>query len=61
MITSNQAEKTEHSKFLFAHLWRGNTADVLIYLKTQIKPRNQQKLSVDERRELVRGKLTRTA
>ncbi len=44
MITRNKAEKTEHSKFLFCHLWRGNTSDVLTYLKTQIKARNQQKL-----------------
>ncbi len=35
MITRNKAEKTEHSKFLFCHLWRGNTRDVLTYLKTQ--------------------------
>ncbi len=35
MITRNSAEKTEHSKFLFCHLWRGNTRDVLTYLKTQ--------------------------
>ena len=44
MITRNKAEKTEHSKFLFCHLWRGNTRDVLTYLKTQIKARNQKKL-----------------
>ena len=44
MITRNQAEKTEHSKFLFGHLWRGKTRDVLTYLKTQIKARNQKKL-----------------
>ena len=44
MITRNKAEKNEHSKFLFYHLWRGNTRDVLTYLKTQIKARNQKKL-----------------
>jgi len=44
MITRNKAEKTEHSKFLFGHLWRGKTRDVLTYLKTQIKARNQKKL-----------------
>ncbi len=44
MITRNKAEKTEHSKFLFCNLWRGNTRDVLTYLKTQIKARNQKKL-----------------
>ena len=44
MISRNKAEKTEHSKFLFRHLWRGNTSKVLTYLKTQIKARHQQKL-----------------
>lgn len=44
MITRNSAEKTEHSKFLFCHLWRGQTQDVLTYLKTQILARNQKKL-----------------
>ena len=44
MITRNKAEKTEHSKFLFCHLWRGQTKDVLTYLKTQIIARNQKKL-----------------
>ena len=44
MITRNSAEKTEHSKFLFGHLWRGKTRDVLTYLETQIKARNQKKL-----------------
>ncbi len=44
MITRNKAEKTEHSKFLFGHLWRGKTRDVLTYLETQIKARNQNKL-----------------
>ena len=44
MISRNKAEKTEHSKFLFRHLWRGNTSKVLTYLKTQIKARNQHKL-----------------
>ena len=45
MIARNKAEKTEHSKFLFFHLWHGNTSDVVTYLRTQIKTRNQQKLS----------------
>ena len=44
MITRNKVEKTEHSKFLFAHLWRGKTKDALTYLKTQIKARNRKKL-----------------
>lgn len=45
MIARNKAEKTEHSKFLFLNLWHGNTSDVVTYLRTQIKTRNQQKLS----------------
>ncbi len=44
MISRNSAEKTEHSKFLFLNLWRGNTSEVLTYLQTKIKARNQQKL-----------------
>ncbi len=44
MISRNKAEKTEHSKFLFFNLWRGQISKVLTYLKTQIKARNQQKL-----------------
>lgn len=44
MIARNKSENTEHSKFLFSHLWRGNVTDVLSYLQTQIKARNQQKL-----------------
>jgi hypothetical protein len=44
MIARNKSENTEHSKFLFAHLWRGNVTDVLNYLQTKIKARNQQKL-----------------
>ncbi|MDJ0593582.1 MAG: UPF0236 family protein, partial [Pleurocapsa sp. MO_226.B13] len=44
MISRNKAEKTEHSKFLFFNLWQGKTNEVLSYLKTQIKTRNQQKL-----------------
>ena len=44
MISRNKAEKTEHSKFLFFNLWRGQINEVLTYLKTQIKARNQEKL-----------------
>lgn len=45
MISRNKAEKTEHSKFLFFNLWRGQINEVLTYLKTQIKARNQEKLA----------------
>ncbi len=44
MITRNKAEKTEHSKFLFFNLWRGNTSEVITYLQSKIKVRNQEKL-----------------
>lgn len=45
MIARNKLEKTEHSKFLFSHLWHGNVRDVLTYLQTVIKAHNQQKLA----------------
>lgn len=45
MIARNKSEKTDHSKFLFSHLWYGKIEEVLDYLNTQIKTRNQQKLS----------------
>ena len=44
MITRNKTEKIEHSKFLFFNLWRGNTSEVITYLQSKIKARNQQKL-----------------
>ncbi len=44
MISRNKAEKTDHSKFLFFNLWRGQINQVITYLKTQIKARNQEKL-----------------
>ena len=44
MIARNKSEKTNHCKFLFFHLWHGNTSEVFNYLLTQIKTRNQHKL-----------------
>ena len=44
MLSRNKAPKTEHSKFLFFNLWPGNTSEVITYLPTKIKARNQQKL-----------------
>ena len=44
MLSRNKAEKTEHSKFLFFNLWQGNTSEVITYLQSKIKARNQQKL-----------------
>ena len=45
MIARNKSEKTDHSKFLFFHLWRGNIEEVLTYLTTKIKARNPEKLN----------------
>ncbi|MDJ0574961.1 MAG: hypothetical protein QNJ65_07315 [Xenococcaceae cyanobacterium MO_234.B1] len=45
MIARNKSEKTDHSKFLFFHLWHGKIKEVLNYLNTAIQVRNQQKLS----------------
>ena len=44
MIARNKAERINHSKFLFFHLWPGKIEKVLNYLKLEIQPRNQQKL-----------------
>ena len=45
MIARNKSERTDHSKFLFFHLWHGKIEEVLNYLNTQIQARNQEKLS----------------
>ncbi len=45
MIARNKSEKTDHSKFLFFHLWQGKIEEVLNYLNAGIQVRNQQKLS----------------
>ena len=44
MIARNKSEKTDHSKFLFFHLWRGKIEEVLTYLTTKIEARNPEKL-----------------
>ena len=44
MIARNKQEKSEHLKFLFYHLWRGETLDVLDYLQHQVPAKNPQKL-----------------
>ncbi len=44
MIARNKAERINHSKFLFFHLWQGKIEKVLNYLNLEIQPRNQQKL-----------------
>ncbi|MGK7882828.1 MAG: hypothetical protein AB4060_22410 [Crocosphaera sp.] len=45
MIARNKSEKTDHSKFLFFHLWHGKLEEVLTYLTTKIKARNPEKLN----------------
>jgi hypothetical protein len=45
MIARNKPEKSEHLKFLFDHLGRGDTQKSLDYLNRQVKARNSQKLA----------------
>jgi hypothetical protein len=44
MIARNKSEKIEHLEFLLHHLWHGQTDEVLQYLRTKIKAKNQEKL-----------------
>jgi hypothetical protein len=44
MISRNKREKQEHSKNLLLYLWRGQNAQAMNYLLTQIETKNQQKL-----------------
>jgi hypothetical protein len=44
MIAHNKQEKSEHLKFLFNHLWRGEIEEVIDYLQHQVQARNPQKL-----------------
>lgn len=45
MIARNKKERLRHLKFLFNHLWRGKSQEVLTYLRTEVIARNQGKLS----------------
>ncbi len=45
MIARNKSEKTDHSKFLFFHLWHGKIEKILTYLTTKIEARNPEKLN----------------
>lgn len=40
MIARNQPEKAEHLAFLLYHLWHGQTQEVLDYLNTKVKAKN---------------------
>jgi hypothetical protein len=44
MIAKNKSEKIEHLEFLLNHLWHGRTEEVLNYLRTKIKAKNEGKL-----------------
>ncbi len=44
MISRNKAEKNEHFKFLFSHLWHGKVEECLDYLQNKVVARNQNKL-----------------
>ena len=40
MIAHNKQEKSEHLKFLFYHLWRGATEQVIDYLAHHVQAKN---------------------
>jgi len=44
MIARSKSEKIEHLEFLLHHLWHGQTDEVLDYLRTKVKARNEGKL-----------------
>ena len=44
MIARNKQEKSEHLKFLFYHLWRGETQGVIEYLQQNVQAKNPDKL-----------------
>jgi hypothetical protein len=45
MISRNRDEKSAHLRFVMYHLWRGNTAEVLNYMKSEIIPKNGKRLT----------------
>lgn len=45
MIARTSAEQETYLKFIFSQLWRGRTAAVLTYLRTQVNSKNPEKLS----------------
>lgn len=44
MIALNKDDKQAHLKFIFHHLWHGHLYTVLNYLKTAVRPKNEEKL-----------------
>jgi hypothetical protein len=45
MIAWNKVEKSMHLRQLLQHLWQGRVEQALAYLRTQVQPRNQEKLA----------------
>ncbi len=45
MIAKNKQEKERYLAFIFDHLWRGNTQEVLRYLRTEVNAKHPGKLS----------------
>lgn len=43
MIAVNKIEKSKHLKFILPHLWQGNTAISLEYLREHVVAKNQDK------------------
>lgn len=43
-IARNKAEKSEHLKFLFSHLWQGKAVAAIEYLQHQVKTKNHESL-----------------
>lgn len=44
MIARNREERELELEFIFGHLWRGNVAEVLEYLNTQLRAKNAERL-----------------
>jgi len=44
MIAINKQEKQRYLEFIFVHLWKGETEQVLLYLSTEVKAKNPAKL-----------------
>lgn len=44
MIARNKHEREHHLEFLFRHLWRGRVPEVLQYLRTEVRAKNEAKL-----------------
>ena len=45
MISRNRDEKSAHLRFMMYHLWRGNTAEILNHMKSEIIPKSEKRLT----------------